>query len=92
LDRTGTKLTLLVVDGRQPKLSVGMTLRDLAKEMIRLGCYSALNLDGGGSSTMVYRDPATHFLKVVNAPSDTKERAVADVLGLTVRAPMPTPY
>jgi exopolysaccharide biosynthesis protein len=92
LDRTGTKLTLLVVDGRQPKLSIGMTLRELSKEMIRLGCYSAINLDGGGSSTMVYRDPTTHLLKVVNSPSDTKERAVAEVLGITVRAPMPAPY
>ncbi|MGP8237469.1 MAG: phosphodiester glycosidase family protein [Limisphaerales bacterium] len=92
IDRTGTRLTLMVVDGRQPRLSIGMTLRELSMEMIRLGCYNAINLDGGGSSTMVYRDPNTHFLKVVNSPSDTRERAVADVLGITVRAPMPVPY
>jgi hypothetical protein len=92
IDRTGTKLTLMVVDGRQPKLSIGMTLHELSIEMIRLGCYSAINLDGGGSSTMVYRDPNTHFLKVVNSPSDTRERAVAEVLGITVRGPMPAPY
>jgi exopolysaccharide biosynthesis protein len=69
-----------------------MTLHELSIEMIRLGCYIAINLDGGGSSTMVYRDPNTHFLKVVNSPSDTRERAVAEVLGITVRGPMPAPY
>jgi hypothetical protein len=89
LDRTGTKLTLMVVDGRQPKLSVGMTLHELARETIRLGCYNAINLDGGGSCTMVYRDPGTHVLKVVNSPSDTKERSVAEVLGVIVRGRMP---
>jgi exopolysaccharide biosynthesis protein len=68
-----------------------MTLHELAREMIQLGCDSAINLDGGGSSEMVYRDPATHLLKVLNSPSDTHERSVADALGITVRAPMPPP-
>jgi hypothetical protein len=90
IDRSKTKLTLLVVDGRQPKLSVGMTLHELSQEMIRLGCDRAINLDGGGSSTLVYRDPETHRLKVLNSPSDQKERSVADILGFTVNAPMPT--
>jgi exopolysaccharide biosynthesis protein len=89
IDRTGTRLTLMVVDGRQPKLSIGMTLHELSNEMIRLGCYNSINLDGGGSSTMVYRDPNTHSLKVLNSPSDTKERSVAEVLGITVRGPVP---
>jgi exopolysaccharide biosynthesis protein len=79
------------VDGRQPKLSIGMTLHELSQEMIRLGCSSAINLDGGGSSTMVYRDPRTLALKVLNSPSDSKERSVAEVLGITVHAPLPAP-
>jgi exopolysaccharide biosynthesis protein len=91
IDRTGTKLILMVVDGRQPKLSIGMTLHELAREMVRQGAYNAINLDGGGSSTMVYRNPKTHALKVVNSPSDTKERAVAEALGITVRAALPAP-
>jgi len=91
LDQGGTRLTLMVVDGRQPKLSIGMTLHELSEEMIRLGCYNAINFDGGGSTTMVYREPGTHLLKIVNSPSDTKERPVADVLGLTVHAPIPAP-
>jgi exopolysaccharide biosynthesis protein len=89
LDKTGTQLTLMVVDGRQPNLSVGMTLAELSDEMISLGCESAINLDGGGSSTLVYRDPIAKKLKVVNSPSDAKERSVADVLGFTVKAKLP---
>lgn len=84
IDATGTRLTLLVVDGRQPELSVGMTLSELSDEMVRLGCASAINLDGGGSSTLIYRNPGSRKLKVLNSPSDTKERSVADVLGVTV--------
>jgi exopolysaccharide biosynthesis protein len=91
IDRTGTILTLVVVDGRQPKLSIGMTLKELSREMIRLGCYTAINLDGGGSTTMVYRAPKTHALKVINSPSDTRERSVAEALGIIVRAPIPPP-
>jgi exopolysaccharide biosynthesis protein len=89
LDRTGTKLTLFIVDGRQANLSIGMTLADLSHEMIALGCDSALNLDGGGSTDLVWRDPNTHQLEIVNSPSDSKERSVADVLGVTVEGPLP---
>lgn len=84
-DASGTKLTLFVVDGRQPKLSIGMTLAELSEEMIHLGCTTAINLDGGGSSTLVERNPATKKLEILNSPSDSKERSVADVLGVTVR-------
>jgi exopolysaccharide biosynthesis protein len=87
VDRSGKLLTLLVVDGRQPELSAGMTLPELAIEMIRLGCFSAINLDGGGSSTLVYRDPKNQKPGVINSPSDKKERSVADVLGVRVNQP-----
>lgn len=85
IDATGTQLTLLVVDGRQPELSIGMNLAELSEEMVRLGCVTAINLDGGGSTTLVYRNPKSRKLEVVNSPSDTKERSVADVLGVTVK-------
>jgi len=85
-DATGTQLTFLVVDGRQPQLSIGMTLAELSHEMIQLGCTAAINLDGGGSTTLVYRDPETKKLAIMNSPSDTKERSVADVLGVTINA------
>jgi exopolysaccharide biosynthesis protein len=86
IDATGTQLTFLIVDGRQPKLSIGMTLAELSGEMIGLGCTAAINLDGGGSTTLVCRDPQTKKLAIMNSPSDSKERSVADVLGVTVHA------
>jgi hypothetical protein len=61
------RVLLVVVDGRR-RASVGMDLVGLAKLMRRLGAVSALNLDGGGSSTMVVRG------KVKNRPSDGWER------------------
>lgn len=84
LNAAGNCLTLLVVDGRKPGVAAGMTYDELAAEMIRLGCHTALNLDGGGSSVMAYRGPETGKLKIVNRPTDGRERAVADVLGISV--------
>jgi len=83
LDAIGNKLTVLVVDGRKPGIASGMSYDELAAEMLRLGCTEALNLDGGGSSMMAVRD-VTGNLKILNAPTDGRERAVADVLGASV--------
>ena len=47
-----THIFLLVVDGRQPGLSVGMKLAELATYMAKLGCVDAMNLDGGKSAQM----------------------------------------
>jgi len=85
LNAAGTKLTILVVDGRRPGVAVGMNYDELAAEMIRLGCKDALNLDGGGSSVMAIRDPAKSEFKILNQPTDGRERAVANVLGISVR-------
>jgi hypothetical protein len=66
-------ILLVTVDGRQPQKSVGMTLPELAGLMAGLGCRDAINLDGGGSTTMVVGG------KVVNNPSDAAgERPVSD--------------
>jgi exopolysaccharide biosynthesis protein len=52
-----------------------MTIAELSKLMLEIGCLDAINLDGGGSTTMVIRN------KVVNHPSDaTGERPVSDAL------------
>ncbi len=67
---------MITVDGRQPS-SAGMTLYELADFMLELGIWEALNLDGGGSTTMVIGN------KIVNSPSDTGgERAVSNALVL----------
>ena len=46
----------LVADGRQPDYSVGMTLQEMSEIFSALGCQSAFNLDGGGSSMMVFQN------------------------------------
>jgi hypothetical protein len=67
-------LFLVEVDGRQPSVSVGMTLAELSNYMVKLGCDEALNLDGGGSSTLwVYGH-------VMNSPSEGRERGMANAL------------
>lgn len=66
------KLLLVTVNGRQPGISVGMTLTELAELMLELGAINAMNLDGGGSTTMVIRN------QVLNLPSDGIERPVSN--------------
>ncbi|MBQ9455150.1 MAG: phosphodiester glycosidase family protein [Thermoguttaceae bacterium] len=57
----------VVVDGRQAGFSIGATYNDLGAIFERLGAYEAVNLDGGGSTTMVIRD-AEDQPKVLNRP------------------------
>ncbi len=66
-------IILAVIDGRQSH-SVGLTLLELARFMQELGAVDAMNLDGGGSSEMVVDG------KIVNKPSDGRERRVGDAL------------
>ncbi len=73
------EVLLLVVDGRQAA-SRGASLIELAEILLDLGAVEAVNLDGGGSSTMVVGET------LVNRPSDGSERAVASALLL-----MPAP-
>ena len=61
---------LFVVDGRQAPYSVGMTGYELAQTMIDLGCVTAVNCDGGGTSTFVSERAGTGELKIQNSPSD----------------------
>lgn len=68
------KILLVTVDGRRPRHSRGMTLIGFARLMKSLGASHALNLDGGGSTTMVVKG------KVVNRPSDGGERPVGSAL------------
>ena len=87
LDAAGHTLTILVVDGRKPGSAVGMNYDELAAEMLRLGCQQALNLDGGGSSVMAVRAAGKEHLEILNAPTDGRERAVANVLGISTSRP-----
>jgi len=69
------QILLVTVDGRQPAESIGMSLTMLADLLIEFSAVEAINLDGGGSTTMVIRN------KLVNKPSDaTGERPVSDAI------------
>lgn len=75
-----THIFLVEVDGRQPDLSIGMTLRELGQYMRGLGCVEAMNFDGGGSSTLWVDG------RVVNSPSNGGERDIGNAL-VIVRTP-----
>jgi hypothetical protein len=66
-------IVFATIDGRQPT-SVGATLAETARIAHSLGMVDAVNLDGGGSTTMSVRG------QLVNQPSGTGERAVGDAL------------
>ncbi len=85
IDRDLRLLHLVVVDGRSESSS-GQTLLQLANLLRSLGDDAALNLDGGGSSTMVAKDPAG-LLGVRNSPSDGAQRAVPNGLGFRYTPP-----
>ncbi|MEO0989215.1 MAG: phosphodiester glycosidase family protein, partial [Cyanobacteria bacterium J06639_14] len=76
-------LWLIVVDGKQPHYSQGATLTQLSQIARKLGADAAINLDGGGSTTLVMATPKGP--KVLNAPIHTRlplrERPVANQLG-----------
>ncbi|MGW8949563.1 phosphodiester glycosidase family protein [Streptomyces sp. NPDC055709] len=78
----GSRMHVLSVDGRQAD-SGGTTLTELALMMQRAGAYNAINLDGGGSSTLVAREPGSDTTQVENSPSDGTERTVPNGLAFT---------
>jgi hypothetical protein len=87
--RDGRTLVLAVAE-RSPS-SDGSTVADLARRLIRdFGVWDALNLDGGGSSTMAWQDPATGEYAVLNTPSDGPDgRRVATSVAVFARPRMP---
>ena len=86
--RADGRIVMVVVDGRRPGYSAGMTNFELAQTMIRLGAVTASALDAGGSSTMAFDG------QLLSRPSDGGERMVAESLNVTyygVYAPKPEP-
>jgi hypothetical protein len=85
LDRANGHLILVVVDGRQPGYSEGVTLQELAEIIIFYGGHNAINLDGGGSSTLVIEGPFGNP-KVLNSPINNRipgrQRPVGNHLGI----------
>lgn len=84
--KDGKTLIIAAVDGKSSS-SIGMTQSELASYMHELGCANALNLDGGGSTTLVSREQGTTGLSVQNRPSDGSQRGVGASLGIFSVAP-----
>lgn len=89
-DTSGKRVWLVVVDGRQPGVSEGVTCHELAGLMQRLGCSDAVNLDGGGSSIVMKATPSGD-LEIANRPSGKSTRPVPVMLAVKHRPAKATP-
>ena len=88
VDKNGRNLIIVVVDGRLPGYSEGATLGELAQIMIEFGAYHAMNLDGGGSTTLV-REGQFGQNVLLNTPIQNqipnRQRVVGNHLGVYAR-------
>lgn len=84
----GNTVMIVTVDGRQPGVSVGMTLEELAQYLLSMGAEQALNFDGGGSTTFAVRQQGDALVSLANRPSDGKERPIATSLQVVSTAPL----
>ena len=73
-------VVMATVDGRQPGYSGGVDLDELAQLMLSRGVVQALNMDGGGSTTMAVRLPGDPDVSLANRPSGGHEIATANSL------------
>ncbi|MFC4409585.1 phosphodiester glycosidase family protein [Chungangia koreensis] len=90
-DATGNTAYFVTVDGKQSGYSQGMTLTEFANYLVSIGAYNAINLDGGGSTTMVTRNYGATYPTLANRPSDGSERRVSAILEAISTAPIGTP-
>lgn len=73
-------VVFVTADGRQDPKSCGQTFEENAQQMLSLGCVTALQVDGGGSATLVSQHEGETNLSVRNSPSDGTERTVSTAL------------
>jgi hypothetical protein len=78
--RANGTVVLYTADGRQPGYSAGLTLSEVAARLIDMGCVTAIELDGGGSTAMIARLPGERDAKLVNRPSGGSMRRSADYI------------
>ena len=86
IDEEEKTLFLVTVDGRQSS-SIGMTQKELAEFLESINVYNAINLDGGGSTTMVAQNCGDFSLSTINNPSGGSLRNVINALGIFSKAP-----
>lgn len=87
IDATGRNVFLVTVDGRKPGQRDGANLQDLSKLLIQKGAVSAINFDGGASTTMVTSQPGSLVPRLVNIPSAGEERLVSAIIQAVSVAP-----
>jgi len=73
-------VVIMAIDGSQAKYSTGVSLASIASELVSMGCVSAVNLDGGGSTTAAVVYPGNTELDIANSPSDGSPRACSTYL------------
>lgn len=81
LSEDGRYLYMMVIDGRRDDYSVGVGYNEIAEWLMMHGAFTGINLDGGGSSTLVIADAEGNPV-VVNKYSDPTERVVANHIGI----------
>lgn len=81
LSKDGEKIYLITIDGRQAS-SIGVTQTEFAEILIEKGIYNALNLDGGGSATMITRRLGDEASTIENSPSDGSLRNVPNAIAI----------
>ena len=81
------RLILATVDGREVGVSRGVRLPELAELMLERGAVTAINLDGGGSSSLAIRPAGADGPVIVNRPSDGFERPVTNSIQVISNAP-----
>lgn len=84
--KDGKMLYMVAVDGRQSH-SIGMTMQEIASFMLEIGAWNAVAMDGGGSTTLVSREPGTQTFAVQNSPSDGVQRRIPNSIGVFSMAP-----
>ena len=88
INRNGRYIYIVVVDGRQPFYSEGATFTELAQLLIKQGAYMAMNMDGGGSSTLVI-EGEDDLPVIMNSPIDNyipgRERPIGNHLGIYIQ-------
>ncbi|MBU5436711.1 phosphodiester glycosidase family protein [Tissierella sp. MSJ-40] len=86
INKEGDQLLLVTIDGRDSSFK-GVSQEMFGALLKELGAYNALNLDGGGSTTMAVKPANEEKAKVVNKPSDGGERSVVNGVGVISNAP-----
>lgn len=85
-NKDNTEMIMVTIDGRN-KNYVGVKQTELAEIMLGLGAYNAVNMDGGGSTTMGVDFLKNSNITVVNIPSDGRERKIASGVGVFNTSP-----